>query len=341
MLARDLWAKEYNQSKMMVWAFLGVVLGTWPLAVLLNIVNLTPQLPFIPEGDLTIWGGMFRPFGLNGFSHIVALLTIVLGCTLIGSERVRNIDEFTMMLPHPRGRIYLVKWTLGAVTIAATLTIAAILTALVINFSGIKPYLYEQPPILAFWWRTLWGTLALHTLVMFLGTLSGATGFQAALSIIYSVFPLGFGALVLFFLEMHGLTSVIMDRVPNFPLASSIEEILLKTSLVPNIVMVGTPTHINSDTWLYAIPYLLIFLPWGVGLYKHNKLEHNGRFLIFPGMHWFMLTGIVFCFGLLGGMVFSGFSYDSLPTYYTGFIVFAAASYWAASKLVRGVWRAA
>lgn len=330
---KGLWYKEYVQARVAIWSTFWTVFFFWTVSVFMELNELRKAVE--QYGPQEAAAGIHY-LGGNGMLPIVLIVAaFYLGSILIGSERDRRLDDFTLALPYSRERIFLTKWTLAATALTLILTFNAALSDAIVRFSDIAPYLETLPLFWTAWLHLLLVTLAMLTLVMFLGTISGGMTFQLAFSLIFTLFPIGFGVLVMHFADVHNLDA--------YGMFSQYGRHLLGLSLLPNLFSVTDQFWLGFDNAVYALPYF-VFLPWAIALYRHNRVEYNGRMLIFDGgIRLVFVIGIVACFGMLGGFISTGVSASLLglimggPTrnllsYYVGFVTFALASYWTTRK---------
>lgn len=345
---KALWKKEARQLQSLIWVTFILSFLFLPLQVMKKLADLQALMQ---ENGTEMMASHFFDEQSPIYSFIMAVLAIVIGGTLIGLERNQGYDEFTLSLPYPRKTIYLTKWSVGALTLLLSIAINLAIAYLILTLSPLSQSLtithYSGLPLdpggmmrqtlpvtdvslwLSFGSQLILTDLALFTLALFLGTISGGYLFQVGFSFIFALFPYGFSLLIDYFFMIHNL---------HFPLDAQwfylmINQLtLLQSSLSFNL------GNADLSSWPYYIAYILLFLPLGIYFYQRNRVENNGQMLIFPGLQGFFLFGITLSFALLGGMIGSGFvgsqSVRSLPYYYIGALIFGLGAYWFSRRLM-------
>lgn len=330
MFVKALWAKEYTQARALLWGLFAVSFFYLPFSAMRQLANVQALIDSsaAPPQMESFY------FTLNhGFSFALFILIIVLGCQLIGGERSYGQDDFTLSLPYSRSVIYLTKWGIGSLAILVSVTVNLFLAYLLLRTSPLTPYLSFDPHWGFYWLQLVSSSLALYTLTLFMGIISGGYRFQFAFSFIFAIFPLGFAVLLNQFLMVHGFHQAGFMTMLGRNSGSFIFNLTLFTHL-----MIADVESEPDWTWLFPFLYLVVFLPWGAYLYNRNKVEYNGRLLVFPGLHRFFLWGIVICFALLGGFIVSGMQMPQSPGdrlfYYLGMLILGSIAYWLTLRLL-------
>lgn len=335
---KSLWFKEYAQTQSILWVTFILSFFFLPFQVMKRLSEVQEMVN--PKGAFTTPELHSIYFNLeNPFPLVMAILTISIAAVLIGLERSQGQDDFTLSLPYPRTTIYLTKWAIGATTVLLSIGLNLLIAYLILFFSPFSDYLYvlsggTRLPVTdaALWFfyglKLILTGLALFTLALFLGTISGSYYYQYGFSLIFAFFPYGFALLFSYFLEVHGF------QVMNGPFQ---DRLLRNITLFLSILSInlGNPDH---SAWLYALVYLLLFLPLGIYFYQKNRVEYNGQMLIFPALQGFFLVGITICFALLGGLIGTGFmgrgSGSTLLFYYISAAAFGYGAYWFSKRLM-------
>lgn len=349
--AKALWLKEYRQARGLLWAIFASVTVLLTVRVLqalnkwerFTAAGRSEPVPFLPN----LYAGL--PF-------LLPALVIALACLQIGAERSHGGDHFTFSLPFSRPHIFLVKWVLGVATITVSLVLNGSLTSWRIAASPLAADLNLSPPLWPYLLQLLAASLATYTLALFLGALVGNALFQAAFTVIFGIFPIGFLILVAFAIELHagafGLGPLHPPRWAALLAETGSKYLSVLTHFWPAVPIMGSPWEAGTLTWaasarLLAVDlvFSLLLLAWGAYLYSRNRLEYDGLMLVIPGARGFFLLGITTCFALLGGFiaVLSGGprgepSAGVLLTYYAGAVVLGALAYALSRPLL---WRAA
>ncbi|NDI35557.1 ABC-2 transporter permease [Chengkuizengella sediminis] len=354
MFNKALWNKEYKQAKFILWSMWIVLFLGMPIQVITRLQNLTEyeknELSINP--DFKIHTDYFYDNVLNFTSIYVVLLILIfiLASLLIGSERGNKTNDFTFSLPFSRKQIFLSKWMIGTTFIVSAFILNFIFTQVIIYFSEYQnmlnfewSFIYFIYPFIAF--------VALYVFALFFGTITGGFIYQAALTFIFFIFPLGIYFLLGSFFEnvlKRDLYDFFYEMdilfLGNYFDTNSIKNLFFNVIHQNNVVEDGFYSFISYDYQVYyyflLIPvfYTLILLPLSVFLYERNKVENNGKFLLFPQLNKFFMFGIVICFALLGGIIGTAFvpyrlNYLDSLFYIFGFIGFGILSYYLTRKL--------
>ncbi|AXF57142.1 hypothetical protein [Salicibibacter kimchii] len=257
-------------------------------------------------------------FSANALSLFSIIAIVVMGGMLIGLERNTRRHDFSFSLPFSRQKLFVSKASIGLGSITVIMSLNCLVAwgliwfseyrDALVNFSFVEMFLV---PLLAY--------LAIFAFTLFMGTISGEMISQVVLSFIFLIFPYGFAILLSVFFTTHfgnlgRLTATHLDE-------------WLMILVLPFQVMgfVGVLPEIPMGMQLVvSLPILLMSLFIGITLYKKGKSEHNGEFLLFPSLKPVFLIGIVVCFAMLGGMIFSVFGDPAgatIPFYWLGAIV--------------------
>ncbi|KKM09412.1 hypothetical protein SY88_18835 [Clostridiales bacterium PH28_bin88] len=336
MIIKALWLKEYKQVQGLLWGIFAVLFFLLPLQVMQRLGNIE---------KLVDMGQVFpQSVSLAGrLTFLLPLLVITLGCLQIGAERSNNQDNFTFSLPYSRGTIYLTKWGLGALALTIALAVNRLISYLLIQASPVKAYLniYPREDLWAFGLHLILSSLALYTLTLFLGTLSGGPAFQAAFSLIFAIFLVGVMILVSQLLSVHA--DVLPWQIPGLSATMNNLNLLGKLSLLTHFIPVTGWSEMLTPLWRISainLGFVAVFLTWGAYLYGKNRLEYNGRLLVFPSMRTFFSAGITLCFAMLGGFISTVGSsrtgdLPDLITYYVGALIAGGLAYLATMRLLQ------
>ncbi|WP_258073392.1 hypothetical protein [Brevibacillus laterosporus] len=89
--------------------------------------------------------------------------------------------------------------------------------------------------------------------------------------------------------------------------------------LISPVVLINLFGKLSSPLLIPSI-HLLVTLGLGIFLYQRNRLEKNGKVIMFPALEPVFYGGAILCFALLGGLFSSTVIERNLFTYYAGFI---------------------
>ncbi|MFA9557481.1 ABC transporter permease subunit [Evansella sp. AB-rgal1] len=329
MFHKGLWYQNYKQTKMVVWMLLVLFMIHLPFQAIMTLeswrtrqTQLRLQFPIQPF-EFYIYE-IYNLFFQGMFAFIVMFVIIFLACLLIGVERNTRRMDFSFSLPFARKDIFLAKWLYGACIITVFHSVNFFVAYFIFMQSEFGSELANFT-LLELFVGPLLGFLFIFSFALLIGTFTGEMISQIALTFIFGIFPLGLYFLVAALIDVHG------GHYPSQP------------DWVENItIFYHVFSHINTSfvDLLYPIIGIILFAGIGVVLYELNKVEHNGEFLIFKGLHPLFLVGITLCFSLLGGIIVSSLApYDAttlrIITYWIGFAIFLFFSYLITKRLLQ------
>jgi hypothetical protein len=324
MFKHALWKKEYRQAKLLLWLipivcllFMGVAQGfliwNW-----LTYYEHTYNHDVSAESFYTVIDWLFLMRNV-----VLALLMVILAASLIGVERRNLQNDFTFSLPFSRAHVFLIKWGIGVVFLAGALLSNTIIDVLIILFSPFADHLNGSYHIKDVVFTVIIIT-GIYTFALFIGTITGSAAAQTILTGIFSIFPLGFMAIVTFFVYVNlGRDIGNVVHVFNAPIFN----LVINSTLFFHVVggreiVAGEYIHIWGP-----LSYIVVFLPLGLYCYRNNRLEYNGCIILFPQLQPVFKVGVALCFALSLGMFLTVLTVDFdsnrsvlLLSYYLGFI---------------------
>ncbi|MFD2611978.1 ABC transporter permease subunit [Paenibacillus gansuensis] len=321
---RALWSKDYKQAKFLLWmlpviTFLFMGFSTYFSLLAIDDDTLKWRLADLEDGvyqlsAITNNEAMLRV--------ALAIVVILLAALLIGGERRGSMNDFSFSLPYTRSELFFSKWKIGAVFLIASVLVNVLIDIGFTLASKFAPYLELGYYMKETGSMTI-ALLALFTFALVVGTFTGNWITQVVLTGIFSVFPFGFYFICTYGFMIHApavrAARWNIEDNPLFIFASNM-------SLGIHILDYTPLEHIYA--WVPVV-MILILLPLGAWIYERNKIENNGKMVIFPIIEPVLKWGVVVCCGLTGGMFFEGISYGDMnkAEYYTGFLLAAAAAY--------------
>ncbi|QDX92592.1 hypothetical protein EEL31_22285 [Brevibacillus laterosporus] len=314
MFHKALWLKEWKQGKSMLWLLPIITFLCMGFSRMQHVLFLSENQVIMDVARFKKEGAeMFYLFTSNSSLYILTSfpLLLLIALTLIGSERRSLVNDFTFSMPFTRRDIYLTKWLLGAGAIVISLTLNTLIDMTVILVSPFREFFILKEHLYPLLQSSL-GLIAFYSFVLMIGTIAGGTMVQALLSLIFCIFPIGIAVLLNGFLTINFGINLDFDIFPI--------NLVLLTSPIVMANMFGK----LSSPLLIPIIHLLVTLGLGIFLYQRNRLENNGKVIMFPALEPVFYGGAILCFALLGGL-FSAFVIEKdLFTYYAGFISLGA-----------------
>lgn len=322
MFKHALWKKEYRQAKLLLWLIPIVCLLFMGVARGFLIWNWLTYYEHTYNHDVSAESFYAATEGLFFMRNVVlALLMVILAASLIGVERRNLQNDFTFSLPFSRAHVFLIKWGIGVVFLAGALLGNTIIDVLIILFSPFADHLngfYHIKDVVF----TVIIITGIYTFALFIGTITGSAAAQTILTGIFSVFPLGFMAIVMFFVYVNLGRDI--GNIFNLPIFKLVIDFTLFFHVVGGReIVAGEYIHIWGP-----LSYIVVFLPLGLYCYRNNRLEYNGCIILFPQLQTAFKAGVALCFALSLGMFLTVLTVPDLdsnrPTlllpYYLGFI---------------------
>ncbi|WP_100406834.1 hypothetical protein [Bacillus solitudinis] len=279
--------KEWKQGKVVLMLITLLFIFQYPMRAVLGLQDLRETRNenwFMPEHQVP------NIFGPGVPTMLIIVFIVLLAVQFIGLERNTRRHDFSFALPFKRRTIFLVKWGLGTSLITAVMFFSFLLAYFLIITSEFAVYL-EPYNFLSLILAPWLGYVAMYTFALFIGTITGEMVSQIALTFIFTVFPLGSMVLISQFIDLH---FSMYPRYPEF----------LQQFVWPMYALSPPGGGSNLSLWIpaIAIVFFVILSQW---LYEKNHNEHNGEFLIFKELQPIFRVGIIICFAMLGGMLFS------------------------------------
>lgn len=350
MFKHALWRKEYRQAQIFLWLMPIVCLLLTGVARGFLIWKRLLSEEMYGQG---VSSEMFY-FDIEGIHFLrnimLAALMVLLAVSLIGTERRNLRNDFTFSLPYSRARIFMVKWGIGILFLAGSLVVNEAIEAAIIFFSPFA-HLFDGFYHVKGCLFTFLIITGVYTFALFMGTITGSAASQTILTGIFSIFPVGFMGLFMFFIYVNFRWG--MGDIFNSPLFKLMVDLSLFFHVAGSREIIrGEYLHLwGSQVYIRGgglhlwgtLVYIAIFLPLGMYCYQHNRIEYNGRIILFPQLHAVFKTGVALCFALAIGMFATIISIPDvakntralLLPYYIGFIGGGAAMLLLMRKLMK------
>ncbi|QQK79014.1 hypothetical protein HUG20_03260 [Salicibibacter cibi] len=333
MLNKALLKKDLKPSAMILLILTILFVIQYPLRTILELEHLR----LLEEGVSHVFSSRMDSFvqdifAGNALSLFSIITIVVMGGMFIGLERNTRRHDFSLSLPFSRQKLFVTKASIGLGAITVIMSVNCLVAwgliwfseyrDALVNFNFVEMFLV---PLLAY--------LAIFAFTLLMGTISGEMISQVVLSFIFLIFPYGFVLLLSVFVTTHfgnlgRLTATHFDE-------------WLMILVLPFQVMADFASLPEIPTGMQlvaSLPIMLISLAIGMKLYEKGKSEHNGEFLLFPPLKPVFLIGIVGCFAMLGGMIFSVFGDPAgatIPFYWLGAIVIGALAFLITKRLLQ------
>ncbi|MBK5471118.1 MULTISPECIES: ABC transporter permease subunit [Bacillus] len=346
MFQKALWLRTYQQSKYVVWLFWLVSLYTLSYKYYITSIEQEYLLKMPKEGEYVY----HYNFGLSLMDPVIFQggALIILACTLIGWERQNNSIDFLWSMPFKRSHLFMTKWLFGTCNIVAAVSINWGLFAIMKKLTFHNKYQVFSP-FHSYFIYMLIVLIAIYTLALCIGTITGNVISQGFLTAAIFMFPLLLPPLISGVIAVHSNVDFHenngnMHRVmENIRISGPVEEFTIRFNYDPQGAFTDEDgvrhnepnfTKIPSAKLLIApITYIIILLPLGIYLYVRSVNELNGNFLLYPKLQKIIMSIGIFVIGIVGGLVLRGDK--SLLNFYIGFLGASIISYFLLSKLLK------
>ncbi|PEK00677.1 ABC transporter permease subunit [Bacillus wiedmannii] len=346
MFQKALWLRTYQQSKYVVWLFWLVSFYTLSYKYYMTSIQ---QQHFL--NDNKKWNYVYHyHFDLTLLDSVMLLgsVLIVLACTLIGWERQNNASDLLWSMPFKRSHLYITKWLFGFCNIAAVVVLNWGLFAIMKKVTFHNKYQVFSP-FHSYFIYMLIVLIAIYTLALCVGTITGNIISQGFLTAAIFIFPLLLPPLISGVIAVHSNADFhenngsIHDIMENISISGPAEEFTIRFDYDPQNAYTDEDgvrhnepnfTTIPSAKLLIApITHIIILLPLGMYLYVRSVNERNGNYLLYPKLQKVVLTCAIFFGGTVGGLMLSGA--QSLPSFYIGFLVTSFITYFFLPKILK------
>ncbi len=344
MFHKALWLRNYKQGKVAIWLLWISSLYLLPIEYM-NAANRIVQM----MEDAELWGetvGYAYWFAYDLPLAVFGGLLIILACTLIGGERTNQGMEIIFTMPFKRKDIFLSKWFIGAVNITAV-TLVNMALMYVVQKVTIHGYYQTFAPFLEFFLLMFLFLLAIYSLALFMGTITGGFVSQAILTIIVCLLPMGLFELITNAIGWHVDIIALMD-VQFWKISDIFHYISLYSVLTPwfqynqwngNRIVADAIFQQNGPAliqYIASLVYFVLSFLIGLKLFTRTPSENNGKIILYKKLEPVFLWSVVFCFALLGGNFGGGIFWETpLIGYYIGLIVAGIICYIVLSKLMK------
>ncbi|CAM4040402.1 acetoin ABC transporter permease [Bacillus manliponensis] len=355
MFHKALWMRQWKQGKYAVLLFWLTSLYILPYKYYLDAASQFQQsIQTYDDYDYVYYYAYY--FNASDPVFIQSFLVVLMACLFIGWERNNQSIDFLWSMPFRRKDIYVTKWLFGVINIIAVNIVC------LVSMHGIKLLSFHnqyQEDFSPFYTYFLYATIvliAIYTLALCVGTITGNIFSQISLSAIFLFLPQGLVLLISGFVYAHTSGDSFEDSYKkerkiasyftHIDLYASIDNFYIRYDYHPEVqsddegnIISETPQKNPMENtmipsiWelLTPITYIIILLPVGAILYTRSPNEQNGKLLLFPKLQKYFMFCTVLCFALLGGRILS----ESLVSYYIGFFIAGIVSYFIFTRLLK------
>ncbi|MES5944443.1 ABC transporter permease subunit [Bacillus cereus group sp. MG6] len=346
MFQKALWLRTYQQSKYVLWLFWFVSLYNLSYKYYLASIEQQYLLKMQKEGEYVY----HYNFGLLLMDPVIFQggALIILACTLIGWERQNNSIDFLWSMPFKRSHLFMTKWLFGICNIVAAVSINWGLFAIMKKLTFHNKYQVFSP-FHSYFIYMLIVLIAIYTLALCIGTITGNLISQGLLTAAIFIFPLLLPTLISGVLAVHSNIDFhenngnIHRVMENMRISGPAENFTIRFDYDPQSSYIDDDgvrhnepnfTKIPSAKLLIApIIYIIILLPLSLYLYVRSVNERNGSFLLYPKFQKIVMSLAIFFMGIVGGLVLG--RDKSLLNFYIGFFVTSIITYFLLPKILK------
>ncbi|MFE6135271.1 ABC transporter permease subunit [Bacillus sp. NPDC057893] len=346
MFQKALWLRTYQQSKYMVWLFWFVSFYNLSYKYYMAAIGQQHFLT-MPKEENYIY---YYQFGLSLMDPVIfqGVALIILACTLIGWERQNNSIDFLWSLPFKRSHFFMTKWLFGICNIVAVVSINWGLFAIMKKITFHNKYQVFSP-FHSYFIYMLIVLIAIYTLALCIGTITGNIISQGLLTAAIFMFPLLLPSLVSGVIAVHSNIDFYENSnnmnhfLENIRISGPAEDFRIRFDYDPHSAYTDPDgvrhnepnfTYVPTAKLLIApITHIIILLPLGLYLYARSVNERNGSFLLYPKLQKIVMYFAIFFIGIVGGLVLG--RDKSLLNFYIGFFGASIISYFLLSKLLK------
>lgn len=341
MWSKALWWKEYKQVKWLVWLFpvvhfvaVGLQrLDTWYLD---DEERIRMQVQYITDATGAYSNGVME----STARVLLAVLLVVIGGLLVGAERRNGVQEMTFALPYSRQQLFWTKWMFGFSLIAGSVLLNSILDMIIMANSPVSEFFNLQYHLFQFVY-TVFVLIAVYSTVLFIGAISGSMAAQTIFTGILAGLPIGFSLLLQQFLDVHNLErwtyTYYSSDVYSYGWYNPFNQFMENISLIKYLFV--EMERENSYPILVPAVYALVSTVGGYAAFAWNRVENNGKLMLFRIGETVLKIGFVVCASLLGAAFLSSIFRNELISYYIGLLVSMVLSTILIRRLTRVRWK--
>jgi ABC-type transport system involved in multi-copper enzyme maturation permease subunit len=317
MFEKALWFQNYKQAKMVIWMMLALFILQMPIQAILSIESWKERAAQADQAEeyvyeIQAWD-ILQIFSEGMFTIFVTVAIVMLAVLLIGLERNTRRNDFTFSLPFKRETLFLAKWALGTVIITVFFIINFVPAYFIVQQSDFNSGL-NLVTSLEIFWGPLIGYIFFYTFALLIGTITGEMISQIFLTFILGFLPQMILILIQEFMRVHDFFLFSIGSQPRW-----VEYI------TPVYYAIGEMGEIIGI--LAAIVFTSLSLWGGSLLYRNNKIEHNGEFLVFKSLNPIFMVLLTVLISLFGGLLLSslapwGANVLRILSYWIGFTTF-------------------
>ncbi|WP_102348199.1 ABC transporter permease [Bacillus sp. Marseille-P3661] len=301
--------------------YLMILLFSVPLQLVMMHGNERYSFQFTETGSLFAL--------LDGFQiFLIFTIPVLLGITILRYLHVKASADFIHSLPIKRSALFNNHVIFGSLLLILPVLITAAVTAVTHGVLKLDEY-FTFADIATWFGITILMDLLVFILTLLIGTITGISAVQGALTYISLIFPAGI--LILFY---YNLKYFIFGFAYDYHFDRNIEY------LTPIVRMVEiTRWGITAKEITIYIVLLIVFYLLGMFAYNKRHIEGATQAIAFRFLKPIFKYGVTFCAMLLSGMYFGATQGDDFGWVLFGYFIGSIIGYIVAEIILQKSWR--
>ncbi|QGH34321.1 hypothetical protein GI584_09940 [Gracilibacillus salitolerans] len=322
---KELWKQAFRSFG---WIGLGYFLALLFLLPLKVIMVKTRNDP----SDITYYqeyvDGLFN---INGEVQSILILTVPVLAAIFACRymQVKGSADFIHSLPLKRSQLFYHQLLIGYLMIIIPVLLTSFTLYIMYGVIDVD-FIYQHKDILDWLYNTLTFTTFIYTIAFLVGTFTGISVVQGALSYIVIIFPVGISLLV-----MENLRMLLIGFSGDYSITMSY---FANISPIFWIFELSNQSNIEIVNWYYWL-LSIIFVGLSFVFYRIRHIESANQAIAFPLMKPIFKFGVTFCFMLLGGVYFGHVQEPYVGWIMFGYVCGALFGYLLAEMLLQKTWR--
>ncbi|SFM02084.1 ABC-2 type transport system permease protein [Gracilibacillus orientalis] len=322
---KELWKQAFRSSGWIGIGYFLALLFVLPLNVIMVKTRNEPR-------DLSYYQDYVDSlFKINGEVQSMLIIAIPILAAIFACRymQVKGSADFIHSLPLKRSQLFYHQFLIGYLMVIIPVILTGFILYVMYGVIDVD-FIYQHRDIWDWFSYTVTFVTFIYSIAFLVGTFTGISAVQGALSILILIFPVGISLLV-----MENLRMLVIGFSGDYSIRMSY---FTKASPIFWIFELSTQKNIEIVSWYYWL-LSIIFVGLSLVFYRIRHIESANQAIAFPLMKPIFKFGVTFCFMLLGGVYF-GLTQE----HYVGWIMFgyvcgALFGYVLAEMLLQKTWR--
>ncbi|QOR34256.1 ABC transporter permease subunit [Clostridium sp. 'deep sea'] len=226
---------------------------------------------------------------------LALLFPLVIGISLLGSERKHNTMDMLVTMPYSRLQIIMSKVLAGLLIIILPYIIVYAITFIQHETIADVSAVYSLNQLSQWFFASITPLFLIFAVGVFVSTLVAPFMGSLLIGTIVSIFGIGFATILGSNLRFFTISSSALDSIYKvlFTL-SPISYIFVKSPLD----LLGNFHYSYNQILIFSFIFAILLLGLAIFLYKRNPLENNHELLLFQGLNPVFIAGMTICMAL-------------------------------------------